>query len=128
MLATDAQPQWCRIARAVCLTNRRSLLGGEGQAACPGSAIEAADHSVLALAGGLEVVDVRLHKHSVTLQTQSNCCAPPIAPLDLVTPCPLGHLAQRPGTHIVFRSLTLFPHPFPTPFPSVPLCHIELRG
>ena len=63
MLTNNAQTQWCRIARAVCLTNRRSLLGGEGQAACPGSAIEAADHSVLALAGGLEVVDVRLHKH-----------------------------------------------------------------
>ena len=75
MLANNAQTQWCRIARAVCFTNRRSLLGGEGQAACPGSAIEAADHSVLALAGGLEVVDVRLRicGAGVTLQTQPNC-------------------------------------------------------
>ena len=40
------------------LTDRSALLGGDGEAAGPGGAVEADDAAVLALAGGLEVIDV----------------------------------------------------------------------
>ena len=47
------------------LTDRSALLGGDGEAAGPGGAVEADDAAVLALAGGLEVVDVRLQAGEV---------------------------------------------------------------
>ena len=43
-------------------TDRSALLGGDGEAAGPGGAVEADDAAVLALAGRLEVVDVCLRE------------------------------------------------------------------
>ena len=69
------------------LTDRGALLGGDGEAAGPGGAVEADDAAVLALAGGLKVVYVRL--------CDANAWSAGAQPLFVSKPSTLHDAAER---------------------------------